>query len=171
MLRSLSHFNTNRRKPKYLMKPTRNEIDYAVGPFRSQHVAPVCKKKPAASTNQDWTRISIIMCHDTVVKSDNRSGSFSFFFLQQFKLMLSTVSSFFDNCGTPTSVNSMSRIFMLLLFSIRGTLRVHAYSGNLCFQWIFIFANSHSDIPTGHFNCFDVNANWCNFTIQNFCWT
>ena len=28
-------------KPRSLMKTTRSEIEYAVGPFRSQHVAPV----------------------------------------------------------------------------------------------------------------------------------
>ena len=29
------------RNPRSLMKPARNEKEYAVGPFRSQHVAPV----------------------------------------------------------------------------------------------------------------------------------
>ena len=38
---SLSHFKMILRKPRSLMKPTRNEMEYAVGPFRSQHVAPV----------------------------------------------------------------------------------------------------------------------------------
>ena len=34
-------FKLIRRKSRSLMKPTRNEMEYAVGPFRSQHVAPV----------------------------------------------------------------------------------------------------------------------------------
>ena len=41
MLGSLLHFKMILLKPRSLMKPTRNEMEYAVGPFRSQHVAPV----------------------------------------------------------------------------------------------------------------------------------
>ena len=29
------------RKPRFLMTPTRNEMEYVVGPFRSQQVGPV----------------------------------------------------------------------------------------------------------------------------------
>ena len=41
VLGSLSHFKMILRKPRSLMKPTRNEMEHAVGPFRSQNVAPV----------------------------------------------------------------------------------------------------------------------------------
>ena len=41
---SLSHFKMILRKPRSLTKPERDGMEYAVGPFLSQHVAPVWRQ-------------------------------------------------------------------------------------------------------------------------------
>ena len=41
VLSALSHVKMILRKPRSLTKPIRNEMEYGLGPFRSQHVAPV----------------------------------------------------------------------------------------------------------------------------------
>ena len=38
----------------------------------------------AVSTNQNWKRVCVFLCQETVVESYDRSRSFSFLFLQQF---------------------------------------------------------------------------------------
>ena len=60
VLGSLSHFKMILRKPRSLMKPTRNETQYAVGLFRSQHVA-TRLSIPAVSTNQNWKRVCVFL--------------------------------------------------------------------------------------------------------------
>ena len=116
-------------------------------------------------------RVGIFVCHETVFESDSRGGSCSFLLLKQFDSMLSTHSSAFDRCGTPTSVNSMSRIFMFLFISTHRILRIHSHSGNLCLQWFFIFVIPQSDVFTVHLIWFDVITNWCHITIKNLRWT
>ena len=86
--------------------------------------------------------VCVFLCHATVVTSNNNgSRSFSFLVLQLFSSMLFTNSSTFDTSSTSFSVHSMSCTFMF--FSTRGILRVHSCSGNLCFQWFFVFIVSH----------------------------
>ena len=61
---------------------------------------------PTVSTKPNWKRVCIVLCHETVVKSNNRSHICSLFFIQQFNSMLSTNSSTLDTSSTPTSENS-----------------------------------------------------------------
>ena len=82
------------------------------------------------------------------MESYDGSRSFSFLFLQQFNSMLSTNTSTFNTCSTPTPVNSTSIIFMFLFFSARWILRIHSDFGNFCFQGFLIFFVSHVDICT-----------------------
>ena len=53
--------------------------------------------------------------------------------------------------GTPTTTDSMSRIFM---FSTGGILGVQSWPGNLCFQRLFLFPRPQLDIFSRHFS-------WC----------
>ena len=57
---------------------------------------------------------------------------------------------------------------MFLFLSTCGILRVPSCSGNLCFQWLFIFIVSHFDIFTEHSN---VIKNWDQIYVQSFRWT
>ena len=57
-----------------------------MGPFRSQHVAPV---RPHPLSRQIKIG-NVFMCHETVVKGNNPNRYFSFLFLQQFNSMLPT---------------------------------------------------------------------------------
>ena len=84
------------------MKPTRNEIKYAVGLFRSQHVASRLTI-PAVSTNQIWKRVCVFLCQKTGVEGCDRSRSFPFLFFQQFNSMLCTDTSTSDTSSTPTN--------------------------------------------------------------------
>ena len=81
------------RKLRPLMKTTRNKMKWSVcGTFpittgRSSLTTPI------VWTNRNEKRVCIFLCHDTVIKGNNRSRSFSFLFLQPFNSMLSTNSS------------------------------------------------------------------------------
>ena len=137
------------------MKPTGNQKEDGVGPFRSQHAAP------------DWPNLlsrqirignvsACSLCHETVVK---KRQSEWFLFVPPpptVQSMLSIHSSAFDNSGTPTTVNNMSRIFMFLFLSDSWNLSGFLlWEFNACFQWFFLFVVSHADIFTEHFNWFD----------------
>ena len=117
---------------------------------------------PAVSTIQIWKRVCIILCQKTVIKSNNRSRPFSFLFVQQFYSMLSDSTTFETNT-TPTSVDSMSRIFMFLLLSTGGIIEVQSGLRNFCFQRFFFFLAPHLEIFTWHFNWLDVSTNWRQF--------
>ena len=104
VLGSLSHSKMILRKPRSVMKPTRNGMDCPVGPFRSQHVAPVLTISDV-SANQNWKRVCIVLCQNIVIESYDRSRPFSFPLLP---IVQFTNTSAFDTSSTPTPVDSMS---------------------------------------------------------------
>ena len=125
------------------MKPTGNQKEDGVGPFRSQHAAP------------DWPNLlsrqirignvsACSLCHETVVKKRQSEWFLLVPPPPTVQSMLSIHSSAFDNSGTPTSVNNMSRIFMFLFLSTRGICRDSflLWEFNFCFQWFFLFVVS-----------------------------
>ena len=103
------------------------------------------------STTQNWKCVCILLCQETAIKSYHWSCSFSIFFRQRLNLKMSPNTTTFDTSSTPTPVNSMSIIFMILFFSTHGILRVHSGSGNFCFFFFcffffFLFRHLH-EIP------------------------
>ena len=63
------------RKPRSLMKPTKNEMEHAVGPSRSQHIAPVWRYF-LSLTNHKRKRVCIFLHHETVIDGNNGSRPF-----------------------------------------------------------------------------------------------
>ena len=131
------------------MKPTR-QVEYAVGPFPSQQ-----QQVDPVSCYLDKSELETCL-HFLV--SWNRS--------QKLPFVLSLSSSHnpigccppnsttFDTSNTPTSVRSMSRMFLFLFLSTRGILGIHSCSGNLHFHWFFIF--HHFDVFTWRSTWFSV---------------
>ena len=72
---SLSHFKRILRNARSLMKPTRNEMEYALGlPFTT------CRSLLTVlvvSANQNWKRVCVFLSQETVIKSYDRSRSLS----------------------------------------------------------------------------------------------
>ena len=105
-------------------------MEYAVGPFfsfsmslQSDHTC--CLDKPEEGT---CLHFSCVMSHLS-----------SLLFIQQFNSMLSTDSTTVDATNTPTSVDSMPRLFMFLCLATGGILGAQSYPGNFCFQGFFLF--------------------------------
>ena len=62
--------------------------------------------------------------------------------------MLSANSSTFDTSSTPTSAQRFLNLPVLVFLDL-WVLRFYSCSGNICFQWLFVFIASHFDICTG----------------------
>ena len=103
----LSHFKMIPRKPRSLIETHTKWNGVCCGTFPRR----TCRSRltiSAVSTIQNWKRVCVFLCQETVVESYNRSCSFSFLFLQQFNSVLSTNTSTFDTSSTLTPVNNMS---------------------------------------------------------------
>ena len=115
----------------------------AVGPFNS------CRSRLTMLSRQlRFGNVLALACVMNKSQSINRSCSSALLFLQQVTSLLSTNFCAFDTINTTISVNSLSRIFMILFLSTRGIPRVHSCSVKLCFQRFFIFTISYSGIFT-----------------------
>ena len=146
------------------MKPTRNEMEYAVGPFRSQQVAPV---GPYLLSRQIRIgNVSACFCQETVVESYNWGRNFSLLFFRQFNSMLSTGTTTFDTRSTlwtacPESSCSCFSLLVRFLWIISNV-------GIPSTQVFFIFFVSHFDICTRFHHWFEVITNGCYISIQSF---
>ena len=120
VLGSLSQFKMILRKPISLMKPTRNNMEYAVGSFLSQQVAPVL---PYLLSRQ--IRIVSVSAFSCDMKPWSKATMESFFLAP----LPARVHS--NRCCPPTPST-----FDTKFLSTRGIIRIHSYSGNLCSQWL-----------------------------------
>ena len=113
------------------MKPEGNEMEYAV--FFSFTPGGSSLTTPTVSANQNWQRVCIFLCHETVIEGNKESHLFSLPFIQLFNSILSTDSTTFDTRRTLTTVDSTSRILMLLFLSTGWILGTPSCPGNFCF--------------------------------------
>ena len=110
----MSHLKMILRKPRPLMKRTRNKMEHHAVDVSVRNMSSLTI--PAVSTNQNGKRVFVSLCHATVVKATMKVALFSRLFIQQFNSMSSTDSTTFDTSSTPTSCRLVGSLgFVLVL--------------------------------------------------------
>ena len=100
---------------------------------------------PTISTNPNWERVCIFLCHETLIEGNHGSHLVYLLRIQKFNPMLSTDARTFDTSSTPTSVEPK---FFMFLFLSTGRVLVPSCPENFCFQEFFLFLTPHLDIFT-----------------------
>ena len=109
LLGSFLRLRLVQRKPRPLMKPTRNELEYAVGPFRSQHVRLLFGLTCCLDKSEFETCLRFPVSENPQSKATIGVDLFLFPPLPTVSIRCCpTNSSTFDTSSTPISANSMS---------------------------------------------------------------
>ena len=169
---SLSHFKMILRKPRSVMKPTGNEMEYAVGLYFVHNMSlpfdhTCCLDESELETCLFFSCVVELQSKATmgVVLSRSSSSNRS---IRWCPLTLPPSTQAAHQILHTACPESSCSCFSLLV----GFFRIHSDSGNFCFPGFFIFLrfpfrHLHDILQTG----FDVITNWCNLSIQSFRWT
>ena len=146
VLGSFSNFKMSLRKAFFLKKTTRNDIEFAVGPFRSQQVA--LGWPYLLSRHIRTGTVSAFSCQNNVVESYDRSRSLSIF-LKQFNSMLSTNTSIFVRHKQHTNSYRQQLLNLHVLLGFFGFSLALGTSAFKVSSSSFPISTSARDSPTG----------------------